>query len=100
MSQFKLLAITTPWECECCGSGEHLSIALYEHVFEDYYIVWRGSYNDQFGGTLQEGDELIHTVYGDSSDYINGMAMGLIALGHTVEIYLNGKKVDDRSKFI
>ena len=93
MSQFKVLYKAIPWHCDCCGSGEHGSLTLYEKIFDDFLPIWSGSYNDQFGGVLREGDKEIKGVYESFDNFASGFKTALEALGHTVELYDGGRLV-------
>ena len=90
MSHYKILCTTFPWECDCCGWGQHVAIGVYENIFDDNFIIWRGSKNDQFGGPLNVGDETIR-IYSDVDDYLEGMKTAFELLGHKVTIYIDGE---------
>ena len=87
MASYTISLKTFNWYCECCGSGAHFSITLYE----EGQRVWSTSRDDQFGGVLDEGldEEMgLHTW----ENFILGMKKALEIAGHNV--YLE-EKIDD-----
>lgn len=80
MSKYTVSLKTTNWFCECCGSGTHFSIVL----FEEGQRVWSTSRDDQFGGMCDEGDEDMNLSTWE--DFIKGMQKALELAGH--EVYL------------
>lgn len=88
MKELKILCATFPWECECCGLGEHVAVSVYEGTGS---ILWRGSKNDQFGGPLNEGDNALGLFY-DVDDYLKGMRDAFEIQGYKVTVYINGKE--------
>jgi len=87
MASYTISLKTINWYCECCGSGTHFSITLYE----EGQRVWSTSRDDQFGGVLDEGldEEMgLHTW----ENFILGMKKALEIAGHNV--YLE-EKIDD-----
>jgi hypothetical protein len=89
MSDIKILCITFPWGCDCCGYGQHVAVSIYDNKV----LIWRGTYNDQFGGPLTEGDEVIRTS--DAYEYVSGMRKAYEVMGHEVTLYMDGVKVDE-----
>jgi hypothetical protein len=80
MASYTIALKTTNWYCECCGSGTHFSIKL----FEEGQRVWSTSRDDQFGGVLND-------IYRDEDlelyswqDFIKGMKKALEIAGHNV----------------
>lgn len=79
MASYTISLKTTNWYCECCGSGTHFSISLYEEGKR----VWSTSRDDQFGGVLiGETDEDLELY--EWEDFIKGMKKALELAGHTV----------------
>lgn len=84
MATYKIELNTQNWYCECCGSGAHWDVTLYEgdKKLQGY------SRNDQFGGTYRDGDDEDVQLY-DYRDLIVGMQKTLEALGHEVWVEEN-----------
>ena len=78
MSKYTIHLNTTNWYCECCGSGTHFAI----HLYEEGKRVWSTSRDDQFGGVLDPDDEDLdlHTW----ENFITGMQKALELAGHEV----------------
>lgn len=81
MSKYTISLRTTNWYCECCGSGTHFSIRLYENG----QYVWSTSRDDQFGGVLNE-EEDENMDLSTWENFIKGMQKALELAGH--EVYL------------
>lgn len=78
----KIEVNTQNWYCECCGSGVHWDVTLFDN---NNNRIWRTSRNDQFGGTYRAGDD--ETVFFDHwEDLVKGMKVGLEAVGNTVYV--------------
>lgn len=90
MSDYTIEVNTSNWYCECCGSGTHFDITL----FDKDKRLWGTSRNDQFGGTYREGDDEFAHLYGGYEVVVDSMAIALKALGHTVTIRLNLDETD------
>ena len=77
------------WYCECCGSGAHFWIELYE----EGKVIWQTSQNDQFGGAMEpdKDDEEVLPIYREE-EFIQGMKSALNALRHAVTVVEN---IDD-----
>lgn len=88
---YKIELNTSNWYCECCGSGSHWDVTLYEGDKK----LWGTSRNDQFGGTYREGDDEDCNIYG-YDDLIVGMQKTLEALGHDVFIE---RHIDDTDPY-
>lgn len=76
---YKIELNTSNWYCECCGSGAHWDVTLYEGDKK----LWGTSRNDQFGGTYRNGDDDTIDVH-DYGTLIAGIRVALEALGHNV----------------
>jgi hypothetical protein len=81
MSKYTINLETTNWYCECCGSGTHFSIVL----FEGGQRVWSTSRDDRFGGVLdEEVDEDMDISTWEN--FIKGMKKALELAGHEVTL--------------
>ena len=88
---YKIELNTTNWYCECCGSGTHWDVTLYNGDKK----LWGTSRNDQFGGTYRNGDdEEVQVRYYE--DLIAGLRVALEALGH--EVYVE-EHIDDEDPY-
>jgi hypothetical protein len=88
MSKYNIHLNTTNWYCECCGSGTHFAI----HLYEEGKRVWSTSRDDQFGGVLDPSDTDLdlHTW----ENFISGMTVALELAGHEVVLIENIDKTD------
>jgi hypothetical protein len=78
MSKYTIHLNTTNWYCECCGSGTHFVI----HLYEEGKRVWSTSRDDQFGGVLDPDDEDLDLATWEN--FITGMQKALELAGHEV----------------
>jgi hypothetical protein len=97
MASYTISLKTTNWYCECCGSGTHFSIVL----FEEGQRVWSTSRDDQFGGVLNEvmdEDMDLHTW----ENFIKGMQKALELAGHNVylEELIDATDPDDQHTYL
>jgi hypothetical protein len=90
MTDYTIEVNTQNWYCECCGSGTHFDITL----FDKDKRLWGTSCNDQFGGTYRDGDDEFIPLSGGYEVVVNSMAAALKALGHTVTLRLNIDETD------
>ena len=81
MSKYTIRLNTTNWYCECCGSGNHFSI----HLYEGEKHVWSTSRDDQFGGVLDEqvDEDMDISTW---ENFIKGMQKALELAGHEVTL--------------
>lgn len=89
MANFRIEVNTYGWSCDCCGSGNHWRITLVDCFCGTESVLWVASYNDQFGGVLSDGDELLERRLYDEDqvkDFAQGMKKALEVLGHKVEL--------------
>lgn len=87
MASYTISLRTTNWYCECCGSGTHFSISLYENG----QYVWSTSRDDQFGGVLNEEEDENMDI-STWENFIKGMQKALEIAGHNVYLEEN---IDD-----
>jgi hypothetical protein len=97
MASYTISLKTTNWYCECCGSGTHFAIFLYE---EGKY-VWSTSRDDQFGGVLDEVMDEDLELY-SWEDFIKGMKKALELAGHNVylEELIDDTDPDDQHAYL
>lgn len=90
MTDYTIEVNTQNWYCECCGSGTHFDITL----FDKDKRLWGTSRNDQFGGTYREGDDENAPLCDGYETVVDSMVIALRALGHTVTVRLNLDETD------
>ena len=97
MASYTISLKTTNWYCECCGSGTHFSIFLYEEGKH----VWSTSRDDQFGGVLDEVMDEDLELY-SWQDFIKGMKKALELAGHNVylEELIDDKDPEDQHAYL
>lgn len=78
----KIEVNTQNWYCECCGSGAHWDVTLFDNHNSR---IWGTSRDDQFGGTYRNGDDETVSFY-DWGDLVKGMKVALEAVGHIVYV--------------
>ena len=89
MSKYTINLKTTNWYCECCGSGTHFSITLYEGDKR----VWSTSRDDKFGGVLNEEEDEDMDI-STWENFIGGMQKALELAGHEVTLIEHIDKTD------
>lgn len=72
---------TQNWYCECCGSGAHWEIDIFNESGDQ---VWGTSRNDQFGGIYRDNDLMISIS--DPEQFVDGLASVFTSLGYTVVV--------------
>ena len=91
MASYTISLKTTNWYCECCGSGTHFVI----HLYENGQHVWSTSRDDKFGGVLDEvADEDMDIDTWEN--FIKGMKKALEIAGHDVHLEEN---IDDSDPY-
>ena len=83
MAHYTIKVKTINWYCECCGSGAHWCVTLFEGP--ENTRVWGVSRNDQFGGVLRDEDDTTVT-FRDYEDVVKTLKRTLELLGHTVTL--------------
>lgn len=78
----KIEVNTHNWDCECCGSGAHWDVTLYDDLGKR---LWGTSQNDQFGGTYRDGDDDTCN-FRDWEDLVAAMKIALEAVGYSVYV--------------
>lgn len=86
MAVYKIEVNTHFWECECCGSGEHFDITIYQEGDR----IWGYSQNDQFGGSYRSGDDESIKVY-DYEEFVCGLKVALEVTGNIVLVEYHHK---------
>jgi hypothetical protein len=84
MTDYRIEVNTYNWSCECCGSGEHIAIDLFDGEFR----IWGTSLNDQFGGVFRDGDDDSISLRCGYEPVVDTMIAVLKALGHNVNLGL------------
>jgi hypothetical protein len=93
MAHYTIDVMTVNWYCECCGSGAHWYVTLFEGPKNTR--VWGTSRNDQFGGVLRDGDDTTVTFH-NYEDLVEAIKLTLELLGHTVTLQ---KDLDDSDPY-